>query len=187
MGNQPTLATDRLTLRPFLLSDASSVQRLAGDKRVALVTGDIPYPYRDGLAEQWISTHESAWQQNAVITYAVCDRDTGVLIGCVGLRHTARHARASLGYWIGVEHWGNGFCTESARAVMNVGFDRWALKRIEATHFVSNGASGAVMRKLGMAHEGTFRAYMVREGVSQDVAQYAILSAEASSEGDRSP
>ena len=41
----PTLQTKRLLLRPFVLADAPTVQRLAGDREVASTTLTIPHPY----------------------------------------------------------------------------------------------------------------------------------------------
>jgi [ribosomal protein S5]-alanine N-acetyltransferase len=35
---QPTIHTERLILRPFMLEDAAEVQRLAGDRAIASVT-----------------------------------------------------------------------------------------------------------------------------------------------------
>ena len=58
MKERPTLDTARLILSPLTLTDASDVQRLAGDQDVASTTRNIPYPYADGMAEQWIRTHQ---------------------------------------------------------------------------------------------------------------------------------
>jgi cyanase len=55
MSSQPRLTTARLVLRPFTLSDAADVQRLAGDRSVADTTLRIPHPYLDGTAEEWIA------------------------------------------------------------------------------------------------------------------------------------
>jgi len=77
MINQPTeLKTERLTLRPFVLSDAKDVQRLAGDRAVADTTANIPYPYKDGLAEAWIESHPRSLAEGKGVTFAVVLSET---------------------------------------------------------------------------------------------------------------
>lgn len=56
MIQQPNIETSRLLLRPFNLSDATTVQSLAGDRAISDTAWSIPYPYKDGMAEEWIST-----------------------------------------------------------------------------------------------------------------------------------
>ena len=56
MTKRPELKTDRLLLRPFTLADAPVVQRLAGDRDIAVNTLTMPHPYEDGMAEEWIGT-----------------------------------------------------------------------------------------------------------------------------------
>ena len=175
MKPQPILNTQRLLLRPLQLSDALTVQSLAGDYRIAEMTESIPHPYEDGMAEGWIETLKPGWENRAQATYGVCQRENGELIGCCGLIITRKHRRASLGYWIGVEHWGNGYCTEAADELVKFGFSELGLHRIEALHLSKNPASGAVMRKIGMTHEATKHGYVLKEGRYEDMELYAVL------------
>jgi len=46
----PRLETKKLLLRPFKPGDAPIVEKLAGDKRVAETTLNIPHPYPSGSA-----------------------------------------------------------------------------------------------------------------------------------------
>ena len=175
MTKQPILETFRLKLRPVVRSDASDVQSLAGDYRVAKMTESIPHPYEDGMAEEWISTHKAYWQVRKQVTWAVCSNEADQLMGCIGLILNGKHHRASLGYWIAHKHRGKGYCTEAAIAVLDFGFDSLNLQRIEALHLTINPASGTVMQKIGMTHEGTMRSYVLKEGVYEDMERYAIV------------
>jgi RimJ/RimL family protein N-acetyltransferase len=178
MSRQPELTTERLVLRPFTLADAPSVQRLAGDMAVASTTGRIPHPYEDGLAEEWISTHQQAFEEDKEAVFAITLKADGTLIGCVGLTINRDHERAVLGYWIGKPYWSNGYCTEAAAEVVRYGFTELGLNRIWATHFPRNPASGRVMAKIGMTHEGCWRQHFRRWGVLEDLELYAILKSE---------
>jgi hypothetical protein len=75
MRKLPTLTTERLVLRPFLLSDAKNVQFLAGDREVADTTLTIPHPYLDGMAESWIGMHEGAWTRHESATLAITEAE----------------------------------------------------------------------------------------------------------------
>jgi [ribosomal protein S5]-alanine N-acetyltransferase len=55
MKQIPRLETKRLILRPFENADAADVMRLAGDRAIADTTTNIPHPYREGMAEDWMS------------------------------------------------------------------------------------------------------------------------------------
>jgi len=178
MLDQPTLHTPRLLLRPFTLADAADVQRLAGAREIASTTAVIPHPYEDGMAEEWISTHAPALAEGRSITYAITLAETGELCGAIGLSLTPEHQRAELGYWVGVPYWGRGYCTEAALAVRDLGFSELGLHRVEAVHLARNPASGRVMQKIGMRHEGTLREHVLKWGVFETIECYAILRSE---------
>ena len=171
----PTLETERLVLRPFIAEDAPAVQRLAGDRAVADTTERIPHPYEDGMAEAWITTHPQQFQDREECTFAIILRETSELIGAVGLTLTTSHARGEFGYWIGREYWSRGYCTEAARAVVEFGFLVLGLHRIEAQHLTRNPASGRVMEKLGMQHEGRLCQHTLKWDVFEDVDIYGLL------------
>jgi RimJ/RimL family protein N-acetyltransferase len=88
------------------------------------------------------------------------------------------HARAELGYWIGVPFWNRGYCTEATRALVDLGFRSLGLHRIQARHLTRNPASGRVMLTLGMRMEGINRDAMRKHGRFEDLAVYAILADE---------
>ena len=174
---QPELVTARLRLRPFSPDDAVAVQALAGASDVADTTLTSPHPYPAGAAEEWIATHSAAWVARRHVSYAITDR-TGALVGAIGLSLAAPHARAEVGYWIGVPAWGLGYATEAAVALFDWAFGELAVHRIEGRHFTRNPASGRVMQKLGMRHEGVMRDAVRRWGRFEDLALYAMLSPE---------
>lgn len=175
----PTLTTDRLILRPFAPADAADVQRMAGSKQVASTTMNIPHPYEDGVAEKWIAGHAVAFAADKSLTLAISLTGDGRLVGAISLGINRRHRRAELGYWIGPEFWSNGYCTEAARAVLAYGFERLDLHRIVAHHLTRNPASGRVMNKIGMTHEGSLRQHVDKWGVFEDLESYGLLRDEA--------
>ena len=179
MARIPTLTTTRLVLRPFTLADAPAVQVLAGAPELASTTLAIPHPYEDGMAEEWIRGQQLVFDEGTALTFAVTLAASGELIGAAGLMNISReHERAELGYWIAVPHWGRGFCTEGARAVLRFAFDNLALHRVHARHMARNPASGRVLVKIGMLHEGVERHQVRKWGVFEDLECYGVLEDE---------
>ncbi|MDN7011755.1 GNAT family N-acetyltransferase [Methanoculleus sp. FWC-SCC3] len=184
MDQQPALATDRLLLRPYTLSDARAVQRLCGNYAVSATTL-LPYPYPDGLAEVWIASLSEGTERGDAVAFAVTLARDGPLIGGARLRIESVHARGELGFWIAKSCWGRGYATEAVRAVIEYGFSALGLHRIHAMHFSRNPASGRVMEKCGMVHEGRFRGHVKKWGIYEDVDIWGILSKQAGSTGTR--
>ncbi len=175
---QPLLETPRLLLRPFTLTDASDVQRLAGALEIADTTLNMPHPYADGMAEDWIGGHAARFAAGEAATFAVSAWDGGWLMGSIGLIITPRHHRAELGYWLGVPFWNQGYMTEAARAVVEYAFGTLGLHKITASHFVRNPASGRVMEKIGMTREGILRQHVTKNDGFEDLVVYGLLSLE---------
>ena len=171
----PLIETPQLVLRAFDLTDAPEVQRLAGAKEVARATALIPHPYPDGAAEQWIASHPGEWAARRSLPLAVTRRNSGALVGAMGLTFAPEHRRAELGYWIGVPFWRNGFATEAAAALTDYGFRVLGLNRVQAHHYASNPVSGRVLLKIGMRREGLSPRMMLKDGRFEDVVFYGVL------------
>jgi ribosomal-protein-alanine N-acetyltransferase len=169
------LATDRLLLRPFVLDDAPAVQRLVSAYEIAENTLLIPHPYPEGAATEWIGKHGTNPNNHV---FAIVLRDAGEVLGAIGLDVQPDHDRGEIGYWIGVPYWGRGYMTEAARAVLGWAFESLCLNRVFAQHFTRNPASGRVMQKLGMKHEGSLRQHDKKWGEYLDVEVYGIVRSE---------
>jgi RimJ/RimL family protein N-acetyltransferase len=171
---QPTLTTERLTLVPIDVRFARDLQSLAGAWEVASTTANIPYPYLDGAAEQFIAMQQQQWREDRGGSWHITL--DGALVGGIGLHELSRHhRRCSLGYWITHTLWRRGYATEAARAVVEYAFAD-GIHRLESNHLTRNPASGRVMQKIGMRHEGTLRGYFRRFDKFEDIEMYSILS-----------
>ena len=175
MSSQPILESERLILRPFQLSDADTVEKLAGDKQIASTTLNVPHPYPKGGAVEWIATHESKYLEGKGVVYAITLKPNGELVGSISLAFDADHNQAEIGYWVGVPYWNQGYCTEAGAALIEYGFETRGFNRIHARHLSRNPASGRVMEKLGMSHEGTRRQHVLKWGVYEDLELRGIL------------
>ena len=179
----PVLETERLVLRPYSLADAPRVQEMCGDRTVAATTLNLPHPYPDGAAEQWISTHADSFRQGTEVTLAITLKLDRPVIGSVALTVNKNHRRGELGYMVAREHWNRGYCTEATRALVGYGFRALGLNRIQAMHFPRNAASGRVMQKLGMTREGLLRQHVCNRGTYEGLVLYSIIRKEFDAAG----
>jgi ribosomal-protein-alanine N-acetyltransferase len=169
------LQTERLTLRAHALSDIPALIPLIGAREVAATTLRIPHPYTESDARDFIAATQEDFSSGSGLRLGIVLRASDTLCGGVGLRIKADHRRAELGYWIGVPYWGNGYATEAARAVVKYGFETLGLHRIFASHFANNPASARVLRKIGMRHEGSLRAHILKWGEFLDLEMYGMV------------
>jgi [ribosomal protein S5]-alanine N-acetyltransferase len=168
------IETTRLEMRPWSEADIPELLPLIGAHEVAATTLRVPHPYEEKHAREFLA---SIAKENE-LRLAIRLRSDGRLCGGVGLHPHPQHRRAELGYWIGVAYWGNGYATEAAKAIVQCGFEQIALNRIFANHFKHNPASGKVLTKIGMRHEGCLRQHVLKWGEFVDLEVYSLLREE---------
>ena len=177
MKEYPTLKTERLFLRPFFMNDAKEVQRLGGAPAVVemLFMLNLCTP---GVAQEWICHQHEEFEQGNWVNFAITDGRSGRLMGSVGLDIDRLNHNAEIIYWLGKEFWGLGYATEAAQAVVQYGFEKLRLHRIYARYLSRNTASGRVLEKLGMTHEGCLRGHLKKHGVYEDLNVMGIMKDE---------
>lgn len=182
-----TLETARLRLRPLRLEDAPAIVSLAGRREVADTTLSVPHPYSEKQAREWIALRTGRTGEGNETAFAMALRQNGQIVGAIGMRDIDfAHWQAELGFWVGVEHWSQGYATEAVGALLRFAFEQLNLNRVHAHYMVRNPASGRVLEKVGMKREGVLRQRVRKWGVFEDVVVCALLRAEWLNQSNRS-
>jgi RimJ/RimL family protein N-acetyltransferase len=142
--------SERLFLRPAFLEDAAAIFAGIGEEAIVRNLATAPWPYTLDDARQFAAKPQDPRLPHFLVTLP----GHGV-IGSAGLgaHVTESGAEPELGYWIAREHWGRGYATEAAGAVLRIA-RTLGHTRLTAGHFTDNPASGRVLRKLGFVPTG---------------------------------
>jgi ribosomal-protein-alanine N-acetyltransferase len=173
------LRTERLVLREFAPEDWAAAHRYQSDPRYLRFYDheEMPEKASQGMVNAFV-----VWQLEPVrsrVQLAVTLADTGELIGNVGVRRDAPgEPVADHGYEIAPAHWGRGYATEAARALLDWGFGVWGLERVHAHCIAENEASAAVLRRLGFRQEARLRDHERFKGRCWDVLLFGLLREE---------
>jgi RimJ/RimL family protein N-acetyltransferase len=179
VGEKAIMSTERLALRLFRKSDANTVATLCNNYNIYKSTLYLPYPYHINDALTWIETHYDNFVADKLYEFAITDKETGEVFGAIALSNNKSCNHGELAYWIGEPYWGRGYATEAAKAVLQFAFKEVKLHKVFARYFSSNIASGKVMEKIGMKHEGILKEHIIKEGKYEDLVYYGILEKEA--------
>lgn len=142
------IETERLVLRLPVLADASAIERIASDPRVALKTATVPHPYPTGGGRAFVESIDPGAEPMRT-QRAIFVRDTGDLVGMVGSRSGVDDGRLEIGYWIDPLSWRRGYATEAADALARYLFAATLINAIEARTMISNPGSQRVLAKAG--------------------------------------
>ncbi|WP_271439022.1 GNAT family N-acetyltransferase [Pontixanthobacter luteolus] len=166
--------TERLFLRPAWPEDWEEIYRGMADQQVVMNLATAPWPYTAEDARNFAARKQDGFLPSFVVTLP----EAG-LIGGAGIGIGDDTGNVQLGYWIAREWWGKGFATEAARSLLQIA-GTLGHKRITASHFIDNPASGKVLRKAGFTPTGRIRpAYSLARGRRDPVACF-----EAKLDGD---
>ena len=175
-----TLTTERLILRPFTTDDVDAVQTWAGNPENVRYMSWGPNTLKqtrgflDSVIKRAGNEPRHEWD------FAVVLRDTGAVIGSVGIYVDGSGAMGQIGWILHLDHHKKGYGTELAAELIRFGFEELKLHRIYAPCVAVNYGSYRVMERNGMRREATFvKAFLARVDKEWvDTAVYAILAEE---------
>ena len=142
------LETERLTLRRPTLADVKAVAGLANDRRIAENARRLPHPYSQDHAIAFV---RAIADDNRETVFLI--ENNFVPVGMVGVGWREPDA-PELGYWFGVDHWGQGFGTEAARAVIDFTFEEFEVEQLISSARVANPSSRNILEKCGFQWSG---------------------------------
>jgi len=170
------IETHRLLLRRFTMEDVADAHHgWFSDPDVAMYMrwdAHMDISQTEEFIAHWVANYEELNFYRWVITLKAADR----AIGSIGFHIPDDYdAVADVSYALSKAHWGKGIVSEALAAVLRYALLDVGLNRVEAFHAVSNPASGKVMRKAGMRHEGFVRQKYRSHAGFEDCELYAIL------------
>ncbi|MFF5587626.1 GNAT family N-acetyltransferase [Streptomyces hygroscopicus] len=146
----PTLRTARLLLEPYRPQDEDRFVALFQDGRVSRWMGDgKPVPEADDRA-LFGRIFTKVYARRLFDVWAV--RENGRYVGHAEIKPTEVVDGHEIVYALAPEAWGRGLGTELAEAVIGHGFGALGLEEVHATVTAANGASLALLTRLGFAY-----------------------------------
>ena len=174
--------TERLLLRPHFPEDWEAIYAGIGEKAVVRNLARAPWPYAADDAKLFANLPQDMRSPRFAVTLRKIK--DAPLIGCIGLDFDRElgHDSVELGYWIGRQFWGQGYATEAGVAAIRIA-DMLGYRRIVASHFLDNPASGKVLEKLGFMPTGRIvDRHSCGRGEEAPTAEYSLNLSEQSAD-----
>ncbi len=171
----PTLETERFILRKISVDDTDDMYEYSKEYGVTKYLTWSPHADK-GVTLDYLIYLQDRYKTGDFFDWAIICKDTGKMIGTCGFtRFFFQHNGAEIGYVLNPNYYGQGIATEIVGRVLQFGFEKLDLERIEGKFMIENQASRRVMEKNGMIFEGVRRNGMLIKGVYRNIGICAII------------
>jgi RimJ/RimL family protein N-acetyltransferase len=147
--------TERLRLRAWRDSDLAPFAALNSDPRVMEF---FPAALSRAESDAFAARIQAGFARRGWGMWAVDAPGVSPFLGYVGLEEPGAHVPVApcveIGWRLAAEHWGKGYASEAARAVLRAGFERIGLDEIVSFTSEINRRSRAVMERIGLQFSG---------------------------------
>lgn len=174
-ADKPTLAGERVVLRPMVASDAAGMWGDIGDEEANRLTGTHDsFTYEQ--IERWVSTRADTDDR---LDLAVTDPTTGEWLGEVVINEwDADNRSCSFRIALGANARNRGVGTEATRLIVDYVFDEIddpPVNRLELEVYAFNPRALAVYERIGFRREGVRRETLLWDGEFVDSISMSIL------------
>ncbi len=166
MNPPEVIETARLELRKPSLADVASLfATYTGD---AEVTRYLTWQPHSSIqqTERFVAACIKAWEESKRFSWTLHYKGQDAAIGMLEIRMDGH--KAEVGYVLGRSFWGQGLMTEALVQVLEWLRGQPQIYRVWAVCDVENDASGRVLEKAGMRHEGVLHRWLVHPNMSPD-------------------
>ena len=182
----PVIQSQRLVLDAVVPSDVDAVLSYCVDEELQRWV-PLPVPYRRSDAEFFTGPYAVSTGEKFAL-WAIRLEAGGPLLGAIELRFEPLRS-ATIGFWLGKPHRGQGIMTEAVQTLVEYAFDPqgFDLDRIRWDAVAGNWASAIVARRNGFRYEGLSRLGLVHRESRLDGWYATLLRSDERSETDGWP
>ncbi|MBU5483580.1 GNAT family N-acetyltransferase [Clostridium sp. MSJ-11] len=175
----PKLETERLTLESIDDSHVEDLHKYWSDEKVTEFM-DIDNFTDIDETKKMINLLNHLYSQGKAIRWGIYRKEDNAIIGSCGYNSGLEEGMTTgeIGYEIGREYWGKGYMEEALRAIIDYGFEKLNLNRIEAYVAKDNEKSLKLIYKLGFKKEGLLRGKGFYKGRFWDEFIFALIKDE---------
>ncbi len=173
----PIIETPRAQLRKMNAADAADMFEYSSNREVTKYLS-YDHNYIDD-AETYISKKTEQYARGECMIWGIEFKENHKYIGACGFTHwdTENHS-AEIAYTLNQSYWGRGIMNEVVGELIQFGFEKMNLNRIEARCWCENNKSVRIMEKNNMKFEGIIREQAYIKGEYRDLKMYSILKRE---------
>ena len=172
IGNNPDRLTGRIYLRPVTSADRSEFLKLM---RISqhLHQPWISPPLTDASFIGYLTRTERDDHEGLL----VCNKHNDAIAGVINVNNIVRGSflSASLGYYAGASHAGQGLMREGLELVKGYAFYTLGLHRLEANIQPDNHRSIALVQQCGFEREGHSSDFLFIDGKWRDHERWALV------------